>query len=255
MKTIVISNRKGGSAKTTTAVNLSTYLARSRSVLLIDLDTQGHASIGVGRQPLEEGGSHALFQGASIADYLVPTVHDNLMLLPANLHFDAYDGEVCFEGVLLQQIEKERLRGLFEFCIIDTAPTYDSVLKNSLEVADCVIIPVVPHPLGVVGVEQMFRAIYKSTASYGKKLDLIGILPVMYNPHIQEHKESLQKIISIMGKSKVFDPIGVDGKLASQFRTQTPVVLEERRSRGARDYERFTQSLLDRIVRSESWST
>ena len=48
MKTIVISNRKGGSAKTTTAVNIASGLAKHGSVLLLDFDTQGHASIGVG---------------------------------------------------------------------------------------------------------------------------------------------------------------------------------------------------------------
>ena len=63
MKTIVVSNRKGGSAKTTTAVNLACELAKVGSVLLIDFDTQAHASMGVGSQGAYENGAHSIFLG------------------------------------------------------------------------------------------------------------------------------------------------------------------------------------------------
>ncbi len=83
MKTIVISNRKGGSAKSTTAVNLASELAKVGSVLLIDFDTQGHASIGVGSSPSEEIGAHSIFLGKTLSETFVSTVHDNLTLSPA----------------------------------------------------------------------------------------------------------------------------------------------------------------------------
>jgi len=144
MKTIVISNRKGGSAKTTTAVNLATELAKTHSVLLIDFDTQGHASIGVGSSPMDEGGAHSIFFGHTLSENFVPTVLDNLTLAPAHALFDVYE-YADLRGVLKSRFKNEKVSDFFEYCIIDTAPTFDALLKNSLEVADVVVIPFVPQ--------------------------------------------------------------------------------------------------------------
>lgn len=250
MKTIVISNRKGGSAKTTTAVNLATELSKNSRVLLIDFDTQGHASIGVGCSPMDDGGSHAIFTGKTLSESFLPTVLPNLTLSPASLLFDVYEFS-DLRGVLKNRFRKECLSEFFDYCIIDTAPTYDAILKNSLEVCDAVVIPVVPHPLGVIGVGQMFRAVYKSAIAEGNRSILIGALPVMYNPHIKEHQESIQKIEQSFGSDKLFKPINIDIQLAQQFSSQTPAVLQERRSRGANDYKEFAKELLSRMEENQ----
>ena len=247
MKTIVISNRKGGSAKTTTAVNLATELAKTHSVLLIDFDTQGHASIGVGSAPLEEGGAHSIFFGKTLSENFVPTVLNNLTLAPAHALFDVYEYS-DLRGVLKNRFKKERVGDFFDYCIIDTAPTFDALLKNSLEVADVVVIPFVPHHLGVVAVGQMVRAVYQMSTQMNAQIKYVGMLPVMYNPHINEHKESLQKVQSAFGQSKVFTPIGTDIKLAQQFESGEPIVLMEKRTKGMKDYKRFCKELLKQIT-------
>ena len=247
MKTIVISNRKGGSAKTTTAVNLATELAKTHSVLLIDFDTQGHASIGVGSAPLEEGGAHSIFFGKTLSENFVPTVLNNLTLAPAHALFDVYEYS-DLRGVLKNRFKKERVGDFFDYCIIDTAPTFDALLKNSLEVADVVVIPFVPHHLGVVAVGQMVRAVYQMSTQMNADIKYVGMLPVMYNPHINEHKESLQKVQSAFGQSKVFTPIGTDIKLAQQFESGEPIVLMEKRTKGMKDYKNFCKELLKQIT-------
>ncbi len=247
MKTIVVSNRKGGSAKTTTAVNLATELAKNHSVLLIDFDTQGHASIGVGSAPLEEGGAHSIFFGHTLSENFVPTVLDNLTLAPAHALFDVYEYS-DLRGVLKNRFKKEKVGDFFDYCIIDTAPTFDALLKNSLEVADVVIIPFVPHHLGVVAVGQMVRAVYQMSTNMKANIEHVGMLPVMFNPHINEHKESLQKVESAFGKSKVFSPIGTDIKLAQQFESGEPIVLMQKRTKGMKDYKAFCKELLKRIT-------
>lgn len=246
MKTIVISNRKGGSAKTTTAVNLATELAKTHSVLLIDFDTQGHASIGVGSAPMEEGGAHSIFLGKTLSENFVPTVLDKLTLAPAHALFDVYE-HADLRGVLKNRFKKERISEFFDYCIIDTAPTFDALLKNSLEVADVVVIPFVPHHLGVVAVGQMVRAVYQISTQMGREIKHVGMLPVMYNPHINEHKESVKKVESAFGKAKLFSPIGTDIKLAQQFESGEPIVLMERRTKGMKDYTAFCEELIARI--------
>ena len=246
MKTIVISNRKGGSAKTTTAVNIASGLAKIGSVLLLDLDTQGHASIGVGCEPSENLGVHSIFEGKTLSETFIPTVHENLTLSPALALFDVYEFS-DLRGVLKSRFKRENIADFFDYCIIDTPPTFDAILKNSLEVADSVVVPFVPHHLGVVAVGQMMRAIYQSAKNINRELANVSILPVMYNPHINEHRESLEKVKTSFGEEKLLSPIGVDIKLASQFESGSPIILDEKRSKGMKDYKNCVNELLKRL--------
>jgi chromosome partitioning protein len=75
----------------------------------------------------------------------------------------------------------------------------------------------------------------------------VGILPVMFNPHIPEHREALSKVKTQFGEEKLFEPIGIDIKLAKQFETAIPVVLEQNRSKGMEDYRCFSDELLKKL--------
>ena len=246
MKTIVVSNRKGGSAKTTTAVNIASGLAKKGSVLLLDFDTQGHASIGVGCEPDEKLGVHSIFEGRMLSETFIPTVHENLTLSPALVNFDVYEF-ADLRGMLKNRFKREKIAEFFDYCIIDTPPTFDALLKNSLEVADSVVIPFVPHHLGVVAVGQMLRALYQSAKVQERDIADVFILPVMYNPHINEHKESLQKVKIAFGEEKLLSPIGVDIKLAQQFESGSPIILDPKRSKGMKDYNKCVEELIKRI--------
>jgi len=246
MKKIVISNRKGGSAKTTTAVNLAAHLAKKHSVLLLDLDTQAHATMGVGVACNEQSGVHAIFNGKTLSESFTPSILENLTVSPAMELFDVYEYE-NLDGVLKQRIEDESIDEFFDYCIIDTPPTYDALLKNAIEVANVVIIPVVPHHLGIIGISQMLRALYRTAIKKSSSIDFIGILPVMYNPHIKEHQDALHKIEVSFGKEKLFTPIGMDIKLSTQFEHQEPLVLSVKRAKGMRDYSRFGDELVSRL--------
>ncbi len=246
MKTIVISNRKGGSAKTTTAVNVASGLAKIGSVLLLDFDTQGHASIGVGCEPSEELGVHSIFTGHTLSETFIPTIHKNLTISPALAFFDVYEYS-DLRGALKNRFKKESIADFFDYCVIDTPPTFDALLKNSLEVADSVLIPFVPHHLGVVAVGQMMRAVYQNALHLEREIADVSILPVMYNPHISEHRNSLAKVKTSFGEDKVLSPIGVDIKLAKQFESGSPIILDEKRSKGMRDYRVCIEELLQKI--------
>lgn len=246
MKTIVVSNRKGGSAKSTTAVNLSAQLAKRFNVLLIDFDTQGHASIGVGGCGVEEGGAHGIFFGKTLCESFLPTVMPSLTLSPALTQFDVYEYS-DLRGVLKSRFKREHTADFFDYCIIDTAPTHDALLKNALEVADAVVIPVVPHPLGVIAVGQMFRAVYQMASQNDRHYELVAALPVMFNPHLSEHTQALSDIRRDFGEEKLFSPIGVDISLSQQFSTQKPVTMINGRCKGAMHYRKFCDELLERL--------
>ena len=246
MKTIVVSNRKGGSAKTTTAVNLACELARLGSVLLIDFDTQAHASMGVGASGSFDNGAHSIFFGKTLSETFVPTVFEQLTLSPATEFFDVYEnGDL--RGVLRNRFTNEMIHEFFDYVVIDTPPTFDALLKNALEVADAVVIPFVPHHLGVVAVGQMVRAIYQNASYHGQNTPNVGILPVMVNAHIPEHREAIAKVKIQFGEEKFFSPIGIDVKLSNQFEGGNPIIDNGQHSRGIKDYQRFVEELLRRL--------
>ena len=91
------------------------------------------------------------------------------------------------------------------------------------------------------------RAVYQNASQLGRSIADVSILPVMYNPHINEHKESLAKVKTSFGKDKVLSPIGVDIKLAKQFESGSPIILDEKRSKGMKDYKQCVDELLKRI--------
>jgi chromosome partitioning protein len=105
----------------------------------------------------------------------------------------------------------------------------------------------VPHHLGVVAVGQMLRAVYQSAKTLQRDIVDISILPVMYNPHINEHKESITKVEKSFGKDKLLSPIGVDIKLAQQFESGSPIVLNTKRSKGMKDYTKCVDELIKRF--------
>ncbi len=246
MKTIVVSNRKGGSAKTTTAVNLACELAKRGSVLLIDFDTQAHASMGVGCMGSLDNGAHSIFFGKTLSETFVSTVFEQLTLSPATEFFDVYEnGDL--RGVLRSRFFNEMIHEFFDYVVIDTPPTFDALLKNALEVADAVVIPFVPHHLGVVAVGQMVRAIYQNASYNGQRTPNVGILPVMVNTHIPEHRDAIAKVKIQFGEEKFFSPIGIDVKLSNQFEGGNPIIDQPERSRGLKDYHRFVEELLNRL--------
>ncbi|MEF3192165.1 MAG: ParA family protein [Campylobacterales bacterium] len=243
MKTVVVSNRKGGSAKSTTAVNVAAAMAQQgKKVLLLDFDTQGHASIGVGARPVREGGFHSIFSGNALSFTFVPTAVKNLTLSPANDLFDPLS-EPIGEFVLRERLTAEGVGEFFDLCIIDTPPTYDALLKNALAVADAVIIPVLPHFLGEVGVRQMVRALFQTGATLGHSIGLVRVLPVMYNAHLPSHRQSVANLRQLFGEEKFLPPIRLDIKAAEAFEARLPLSLYDPKGRAARDYMEVAQML------------
>ena len=100
-KVIAVCNQKGGTGKTTSAINISSYLALfGKKVLLIDLDPQANATSGVGidRHSVKKSTYHILLEESEIKDILIPTAVENLVLAPANL--DLTGAEVELVGAM-----------------------------------------------------------------------------------------------------------------------------------------------------------
>lgn len=186
MTTIAIANQKGGCGKTTTAINLAACLGREgMSVLLIDIDPQGHASLGLGRGREEAPGLYEVFvQEAALPDAILFDVLPGVDLIPATISLAA------IEHLLADLPKRERQLALhldviapaYDFIVIDCPPTLGLLFFNALRAADLVLVPVELSMFSLDGVERLSETIDLLADKY--EIDL----PVRLLPTLVDHR-------------------------------------------------------------------
>ncbi|HDS85292.1 MAG TPA: ParA family protein [Phycisphaerales bacterium] len=182
MRTIAITNQKGGCGKTTTAVNLAAALARQEyRTLLIDLDPQGHATLAMGLTPQEcERTIFDVILNPSVPLPLVvcaspigtlDVAPSNVLLSGAESHLTRlYDREY----VLRDRLEAVRQR--YHYCIIDCSPSLSLLTLNAVVAAAEIIVPVQTHYYAIEGLRQMLETVDVVRQRFHPELQVGGIL-------------------------------------------------------------------------------
>lgn len=156
--TIAILNQKGGVGKTTTAINLASYLSRSgRNVLLVDFDPQGNATSGLGfdKDALEETSYDILFKGDSLESAILETQYPRLSIIPTNI--ELANAEVELVDKPNRELFLKNAIGSFDFdfILIDCPPALGLLTINALSAADKLIIPVQAEYYALEGLGQL----------------------------------------------------------------------------------------------------
>ncbi|MFC1419383.1 ParA family protein [Streptacidiphilus cavernicola] len=244
---IAITLRKGGSGKTTTAVNLAAGLRQlGQRVLLVDLDPQANATLAVGINPLAlPYNINHLFTSIDVrprdAIHHLPT---DLDLLPS--HPDLGVTETSMKasqvGVLrgmLQAIEDD-----YDFIILDTPPSESFLAINALAYADEVIIPLQAHYLAVHGLEQAMEQIENVRQGLNPSLRISGILPTMVNQRTNIARMILDDVREKYPTLVYPFQIDFSIKHAEASLAGLPVVLFEPNSTGAQAYRKLAETVL-----------
>lgn len=238
-RVLVVTNRKGGTGKTSSAVNIAAELARhGQRVLLIDLDTQGHCALGLGVK-VDHGSPtvHSFFLGKNnLKDALQNTAWPGLSLIPADPLFDHGSG-MPGEALLRDALHAEGLHDAHDIIVLDTPPSLDALLMNALCAADRVLVPFVPHFLAGEGVRQLARVLFRVVSrGVNEDLKLLGFLPVMMDMRIGQHREVIERIANQFGPERLLPGIRNDIRVVEAFSIGKPVQAYAAKSRAAQDY-------------------
>jgi chromosome partitioning protein len=254
LKTIPVINNKGGVGKTTTSVNLAAGLARrGRNVLLVDLDSQGSASVslGVGHDDLSPSSADVLFGDRSIEDTIRPTAVDNVDLLTGSL-------DLANADVRLKQQERgqyrlaevlDQVKDRYQTILIDCAPSTSILSINALVAADAFIIPVTPSYLALEGVVSLGEVVRRVRQGMGEAAPILGIVLTMVDRSEEQVGDAIEELRNHYG-GKVFDTeIGTDPKLEEAPSRNQDIFRYAPDSRGARDYDRLIDEIEERLQR------
>jgi chromosome partitioning protein len=236
---LVVSNRKGGTGKTTVSVNVAAEMAAlGLRVLLVDLDSQGHCAVGVGAKVLKSTAtSHDVFRsaGASLAAAVRPTEFENLSIAPADPLFEHGEG-LRDESLLKRALAQDEIVKNFDVVVLDTPPSLDILLLNALNAANWVVVPFVPHPLSSEGVRQLMRVLFKIISTTNQGLKLGGLLPMMGNDHLRIHRSVTGDVAQQFGVSRMLPSVRNDVRLSESFAVGKPIRYFAPKSRGAEDF-------------------
>lgn len=248
MRTIAIVNQKGGSGKTTTAVNLAAALAEAgKRVLLIDLDPQASASMWYG---LKEKGRplYEVFTGeAGLEAAIEKSSVDGLEIIPSSPLLagveKALANEVAPETILKTKLHR-LLKKPWDYLLIDCPPTLGILSLNALTTANEVLVPVEAHVMALHGLVQLLKTINLVKQRLNPALEITGILACRVDYRTKHSKEVLDQLRARFEGKVCQSVIRENIRLAEAPLHLKPITHYYPACNGSQDYKSLAQELM-----------
>ncbi len=216
-KVIALVNQKGGVGKTTTSINLSASLGvLGKKVLLIDLDSQGNSTTGVGiaKSGHDKSIYDLLVDNSTLDEVVIKTKFKNLHIVPASINLAGVDIELMEKSRLEPEFDKSTqlkkyldiAKEKYDFIIIDCPPSLGILTTNALTAANSVMIPVQCEFFALEGITQLLQSILMAQKTLNPDLDIEGVLLTMLDSRTILGLEVVEEIKSYF-KEKVYDTI------------------------------------------------
>lgn len=250
-KIISLVNQKGGVGKTTSAINLATYLAQAgKFVLLVDLDPQGNASSGLGvdirKTPkslyhamvLGEHPGQVIFRAEGLAHDIIPASQDLAGAGIELVHMD--NREFRLYNVLRE------IRTNYDYIIIDSPPSLGLLTINGLVASDEVIIPVQTEYFALEGLSQLLQTIELVRDNLQPELKIMGALLTMYDKRNRLSRQVIKEVQDHF-PGYVFDSIIPRSvRLAEAPGFGKSILSFDSLSKGARSYKSLAREVIER---------
>ena len=258
MKARVISvvNQKGGVGKTTTAVNLATIFAvMDKKVLIIDIDSQGNTSSGLGiKQTERKITSYNVFIGLnSIRDAILATEVPNLSIVSANTNLAAIELDLIhlknYENILLEKLEE--IKNDFDYIIIDCPPSLGLITLNALVACDEVLIPMLCDFYSLEGLSHLLKTVEIVEKKMNPGIKIGGILFTMYDKRNKLTEQVENDVRACLGKLVYKTTIPRNVKVSEAPSHGKAAIIYDYRCSGSRAYIDLAKEIIDNEVNKE----
>lgn len=247
---IAVLNQKGGVGKTTTVVNLGSYLAKAgKRVLLVDLDPQGNATSGLGidKNTLGETMYDVLFQHDIAPNIVIDTELPNLQILPANANLAG--AEVQLVSALQRELQLRQVLEQFDhdFILIDCPPSLGLLTINALSAANSVLIPVQAEYYALEGLSQLLNVVERVQNAINPDLSVMGVVLTMFDSRNSLSDQVQKELSKHFGNNLFTTIIPRNVRLAEAPSFGRPISEHDKWSKGARAYKSLAKEVLKRV--------
>jgi chromosome partitioning protein len=243
-------NQKGGVGKTTSAISLGACLAEmGKRVLLVDFDSQGNLSSGIGVEKSSPGIYELISGNAGIAEALRDTPVPGLQVIPANIDLSGAAVELIEEEHRNYFLKNalEPLRPRYDFIMIDCPPSLGILTLNGLAACDAAIIPMQCEYFAMEGLTLLLKTIKIIQKKVNSGLRIGGIFFTMYDSRTRLAQEVVKQV-SAYFTDKVFSTIIPRNVRISEAPSHgLPITLYDPASSGARAYRSLAEEFLNHV--------
>lgn len=242
-------NQKGGVGKTTAVINIGAALAEEgKKVLLVDLDPHVNLSLGMGidLDKVKYSTFDIYVNELPLAEAIVESEIPNLYVVPSSYGLSALElklhSEVGRERILKESFDK-RLED-YDFIFFDCPPSLGLLTLNALAAADKVIVPTQCHYYAFLGIEKLFDTIDLIKKRINRKLSILGIIIVMYNPRTNLNKNIFDQMMKTYRKQVFKNSVNMGIKIAEASANGKPITKYARSHPGALAYRELAAEFL-----------
>ena len=247
-KVVAIANQKGGVGKTTTAINLSSTLAKKgKKVLLIDTDPQGNATSGLGiSKDLEYSVYDVIVTEIEIDKVIQKTNQKGLDVCPSTINLAGAEVELVSMMSREQRLKEklDTIKDNYDYIIIDCPPSLGLITLNTFTAADSVLIPIQCEFYALEGLGQLMNTINLVKKHLNKNLKIEGALLTMYDMRTNLSNQVVKEVSKYFGDNVYKTVIPRNVKLSEAPSYGMSISEYDARSKGAKAYEKLTREFL-----------
>ncbi len=259
-RVITVANQKGGVGKTTTTINLGTALAAiGEKVAILDLDSQGNAStgLGVGADQRELTSYDVLTGEASLEDALVPTAVPNLSIVPSTVDLSSLEMEIASDPQRAMRLRgalnayQGRQHGVpheerVSYILVDCPPSLSLLTVNAMAASHAVLVPLQCEFFALEGLSQLLRTVEQVRGALNPELIIHGIALTMYDARNNLSSQVVADVREVMGDKVYSTLIPRNVRLSEAPSYGRPAILYDFKCAGSQAYIKLAQEIIER---------